>query len=123
MATAFRGYEALLPGRDLNKVGLVSATASGICGGVHATASALCLEMALGLKPPPLGIVIRNLLLSCQYLNDTVMHLHILSGPDYSQAMIEKTNPGVVGKGTESPRCKWQSAWLSIHQRDHDEPE
>ncbi|MGI9274950.1 MAG: nickel-dependent hydrogenase large subunit [Endozoicomonas sp.] len=103
MATAFRGYEALLPGRDLNKVGLVSATASGICGGVHATASALCLEMALGLKPPPLGIVIRNLLLSCQYLNDTVMHLYILSGPDYSQDTIEKSNPEVWEKARRAP--------------------
>lgn len=95
MATAFRGYEALLPGKNLNQVGLVSSTASGICGGVHATASALCLEMALGLKPPPLGIVVRNLLLSCQYLNDNTMHLFILSGPDYSQAIIEATNPEI----------------------------
>jgi hydrogenase large subunit len=103
MATAFRGYEALLPGRDLSQVGLVSSTASGICGGVHATASALCLEMALGLKPPPLGIVIRNLLLSCQYLNDNTMHLYVLSGPDYSQQVIQATNPELWNKAQQSP--------------------
>ena len=95
MATLFKGYESLLPGRELQQVGLVSATASGICGGVHATASALCLEMALGLTPPPLGIVLRNLLLSCQYLNDNCMHLFVLAGPDYSQQMIESTNPEI----------------------------
>ncbi len=105
MATAFRGYESLLPGRDLAKVGLVSSTASGICGGVHATASALCLEMALGMKPPPLGIIIRNLLLSCQYLNDNTMHLFVLSGPDYSQQRIENSNPEVWQKALQS-RCK-----------------
>ena len=82
MATAFIGYESLLPGRDLNQVGLVSSMAAGICGGVHATASALGLEMALKIKPPPLGIVLRNLLLSCQDLNDNTMHLFVLSGPD-----------------------------------------
>jgi Ni,Fe-hydrogenase I large subunit len=81
MATLFKGYESLLPGRDLQQVGLVSSTASGICGGVHATASALCLEMALGLKPPKLGIVLRNLLLSCQYLNDNSMHLFVWPAP------------------------------------------
>ena len=95
MATLFRGYESILRGRDLRKVGLVSSTASGICGGVHATASALCLEMAAGLQPPPLGIVIRNLLLSCQYLNDNPLHLFILSGPDYSEAVIRQTNPEI----------------------------
>jgi hydrogenase large subunit len=101
-ATFFRGYESLLPGRALDKVGLVSATASGICGGVHATASALCLEMALGIKPPPFGIVLRNLLLNCQYLSDNCMHLFVLAGPDYSQAVIEKTNPDIWTKALQS---------------------
>ncbi|MBL1310021.1 MAG: nickel-dependent hydrogenase large subunit [Pseudomonas sp.] len=103
MATLFKGYESLLRGRDLNDVGRVSSMASGICGGVHATASALCLEMALGLKPPPLGIVLRNLLLSCQYLNDNSMHLFILAGPDYSQQVIEATNPEIWQKAKQTP--------------------
>ena len=93
MATLFRGYESLLPGKALDKVGLVSSTASGICGGVHATASALCLEMSLGLQPPPMGIVLRNLLLSCQYLNDNSMHLFVLAGPDYSENIFKASNP------------------------------
>ncbi|WDE00969.1 nickel-dependent hydrogenase large subunit [Thalassomonas actiniarum] len=95
MSTPFKGYESLLPGRDLQDVGRVSSMASGICGGVHATASALCLEMALALTPPALGIVLRNLLLSCQYLNDNCMHLFVLAGPDYSQQVIENTNPEI----------------------------
>lgn len=102
MATLFKGYESLLPGRALNQVGLVSSTASGICGGVHATASALCLEMGLGLKPPPLGIVLRNLLLSCQYLNDNSMHLYVLAGPDYSEHVIATTNPEIWQKARQS---------------------
>ena len=103
MATLFRGYETILRGRDLRDVGLVSSTASGICGGVHATASALCLEMALSLKPPPLGIVVRNLLLSCQYLNDNPMHLFILSGPDYSEAVFRQTNPEIWHQAETAP--------------------
>ena len=114
MATAFRGYESLLPGRDLRQVGLVSATASGICGGVHATASALCLEMALGIKPPPFGIVLRNLLLSCQYLSDNCMHLFVLAGPDYSQAIVEKTNPEIWSKAQQS-----KSQFSHLHGYTH----
>ena len=103
MATSFRGYEALLIERDLSEAGRISSTSSGICGGVHATASALCLEMAFGIKPPPLGIVARNLLLSCQYLDDNPMHLFILSGPDYSEATLRATNPEIWNKAESAP--------------------
>lgn len=103
MATAFRGYESLLVQRDLSEAGRISSTSSGICGGVHATASALTLEMAFGVKPPPLGIVARNLLLSCQYLDDNPMHLFVLSGPDYSEGTIRKTNPEIWAKAENAP--------------------
>lgn len=105
MATLFKGYEALLPGRDMRKAGLISAVASGVCGGVHATASALCLEMALGVAPPPLGIVLRNLLLSCQYLNDSCLHLFVLAGPDYSRQVFQRTNPEIWSRA-EKALCR-----------------
>ncbi len=103
MATMFRGYESLLVKRDLRDAGLISSTASGICGGVHAATSAQCLEMALGIKPPPLAIVARNLLLSCQYLNDNPMHLFVLSGPDYSEDVVRATNPEIWAKAQTAP--------------------
>ena len=95
VSTTFRGYESLLPNRNLKDAGLISSAASGICGGVHAATSAQCLEMALGIRPPPLAIVARNLLLSCQYLNDNVMHLFVLCGPDYSEDVVKVTNPEI----------------------------
>lgn len=103
MATMFRGYESLLAKRDLGEAGLISSTASGICGGVHAATSAQCLEMALGVRPPPLAILARNLLLGCQYLNDNPMHLFVLSGPDYSQSTIRATNPEIWAKAEHAP--------------------
>jgi hydrogenase large subunit len=103
MATMFRGYETLLVKRDLREVGLISATASGICGGVHAATSAQCLEMALGIRPPPFGILARNLLLGCQYLNDNPMHLFVLSGPDYSEDTIRATNPRIWALAERAP--------------------
>jgi hydrogenase large subunit len=55
MATLFRGYEVILRGRDPRDAAFISSRACGGCGGVHATTSALALEMALGIKPPPMG--------------------------------------------------------------------
>ncbi len=103
MATTYRGYESLLRNRDLQDAGLISSTASGICGGVHAATSAQCLEMALGIRPPPLAIVARNLLLSCQYLNDNPMHLFVLCGPDYSEDVVKATNPEIWTRAQCAP--------------------
>lgn len=107
MATLFRGYEVILKGRDPRDAAFISSRACGVCGGVHATTSCLALEMAFGIKPPPLGIVIRNMLLAIEYLYDHPLHLFLLAGPDYSQALVAKTNPSVWerAKQAEAPHA------------------
>lgn len=103
MATLFRGYEVILRGRDPRDAAFISSRACGVCGGVHATTAALCIEMALDIKPPPLGIVIRNLMLSCEYLYDNPLHLFILAGPDFSEVLIKETNPEIWAKAENAP--------------------
>ncbi len=103
MATLFRGYEVILRGRDPRDAAFISSRACGVCGGVHATCSALALEMALNIKPPPMGILVRNLLLSCEYLYDNPLHLFVLAGPDFSEALVRDTNPEVWEKATTAP--------------------
>ncbi|MBA2359535.1 MAG: nickel-dependent hydrogenase large subunit [Actinobacteria bacterium] len=93
MATLFRGYEVILKGRDPRDAIFISSRACGVCGGVHATCSALALEMAFGISPPPMGIIARNLLLSIEYLYDHPLHLFLLAGPDYSEPAVRETNP------------------------------
>ena len=95
MATLFRGYEIILKGRDPRDAIFISSRACGVCGGVHATASALAVEMAFDVKPPPMGIVARNLLLGVEYLYDHPIHLSLLAGPDFSEAAIRETNPEI----------------------------
>jgi hydrogenase large subunit len=95
MATLFRGYEIILKGRDPRDAIFISSRACGVCGGVHATASALAVEMAFDIKPPPMGIVARNLLLGVEYLYDHPIHLSLLAGPDFSEAAIRETNPEI----------------------------
>ena len=103
MATLFRGYEVILRGRDPRDAAFISSRACGVCGGVHSTCSALAIEMALGIKPPPMGILVRNLLLSCEYLYDNPLHLFVLAGPDFSESLIRDTNPEVWQKATKTP--------------------
>jgi hydrogenase large subunit len=93
MATLFRGYEVILRGRDPRDAAFISSRACGVCGGVHATTSALALE--LGIKPPRMGILVRNMLLSCEYLYDNPLHLFVLAGPDFSESLVKQTNPEI----------------------------
>ena len=93
MATLFRGYEVILQGRDPRDAIFISSRACGVCGGVHSTTSALALEMAFGISPPPMGVVARNLLLSLEYLYDHPLHLFLLAGPDFSEPAVRETNP------------------------------
>ena len=103
MATLFRGYEIILKGRDPRDAIFISSRACGVCGGVHATTSALALEMAFGIQPPPMGTVARNLLLSLEYLYDHPLHLFLLAGPDYSEAAVRSTNPELWSKAQDTP--------------------
>lgn len=108
MATLFRGYEVILKGRDPRDAAYISSRACGVCGGVHSTCSALALEMAFPVAPPPLGIALRNLLLAVEFWYDNPLHLFLLAGPDYSQAIVEPTNPKLWERATrtEAPGAK-----------------
>lgn len=93
VATLFRGYEIIMMGRDPRDAIYITSRACGVCGGTHSGTSALATEMAIGVKPPPLGIVLRNMLSVLEYLLDLPLHLFLLAGPDYSEAVVRRTNP------------------------------
>jgi len=92
-ATLFRGYEVILMGRDPRDAIFISSRACGVCGGVHSHASAYAIEMAMGLTPPPLGTVVRNLAESAEMGYDNPLHLYLLAGPDYSESVVRTVNP------------------------------
>ncbi len=93
MATLFRGYEVIMLGRDPRDAIFITSRACGVCGGVHSVTSAMAIEMAFGVTPPPLGVVVRNLALAAEFLYDHPLHLFLLAGPDYSEAIVRQTNP------------------------------
>ncbi len=102
VATLFRGYEIIMMGRDPRDAIYITSRACGVCGGVHSTCSALAIEMAIGVRPPPLGIVLRNMLLALEYLLDLPLHLFLLAGPDYSESIVRKTNPELWARAERS---------------------
>ncbi len=102
MATLFRGYEVILKGRDPRDAAFISSRACGVCGGVHSSTSALTMEMAFPVTPPPLGIAVRNLMLGLEFWYDNPLHLFLLAGPDYSQSIVQTTNPEVWEKASKT---------------------
>jgi hydrogenase large subunit len=101
-ASLFRGYELILKGRDPLDAIHISSRACGVCGGVHAITSALTLEMAYGVKPPPLAIIARGLGEGAELLYDHSLHLFLLAGPDYSESAVRKTTPSLWARAEQT---------------------
>ncbi len=95
IATLFRGYEVILKGRDPRDAMFISSRVCGVCGGVHSVASSLAIEMAFDIAPPPMGLALRNIQLALDFMLDNPLHLYVLAGPDYSQVVVERTNPSL----------------------------
>ena len=83
--TLFRGFESILPGRHPLDAVRLTQRVCGVCPTAHATASALCLDEALGLggKIPPNGRLVRNLILGSNFIQSHVLHFFTLAALDY----------------------------------------
>jgi hydrogenase large subunit len=109
-ATLFRGYEVILMGRDPRDAIFVSSRACGVCGGVHAHCAAYAIEQAMGICPPPLGTVVRNMTEAAEMGYDNPLHLYLLAGPDYSEAVLKASNPELWPKAE-----KWLCPNADVH--------
>jgi hydrogenase large subunit len=109
-APLFRGYEVIAMGRDPRDAIFITSRACGVCGGVHSHCSAYAIEMAMGLAPPPLGTAIRNMGEAAEMGYDNPLHLYMLAGPDYCEAVVKRTNPELW------PRAQ---RWKCPHREDH----
>lgn len=92
-ATLFRGYEVIAMGRDPRDAIFITSRACGVCGGVHSHCSAYAIEMAMGIAPPPLATVVRNMQEAAEMGYDNPLHLYLLAGPDYSEIVVKAVNP------------------------------
>lgn len=97
-ATMFRGLEDIIKGREPADAVWLSQRACGVCPMPHAMASVLAVDMAYNAPPPPMGIAIRNLAAMAEEVYDGALGCGILEGPDYSEAIMSKTNPDILAK-------------------------
>ena len=83
--TMYRGFEAILAGRDPRDAVYITQRICGVCPVSHATAAAFALDDAFGAEVPANGRIIRNLILGGNYLQSHIIHFYNLSLPDYVQ--------------------------------------
>lgn len=83
IGTMYRGFEALLRGRDPRDATYVTERTCGVCAGSHGWASSLALDQAFNAKVPAGGRILRNLIIGAMWLHDHPLHFYHLSALDY----------------------------------------
>ncbi len=81
--TLFRGLEIILKGRDPRDAQHITQRACGVCTFTHALASARAVDDAVGVELPPLGRMLRDLVLGSQFMHDHVVHFYHLHALDF----------------------------------------
>lgn len=109
-AAAFRGYEMVLRNRDPREAMDISSRVCGVCGGVHSTTSSMALDMAFPVVPPPLGIIARNIAQAAELLYDHILHICLLAGPDYSEAIVKRSERTLYQRAEQ-----WRAPQASAH--------
>jgi hydrogenase large subunit len=89
MGTLFRGFEIILQGRDPRDANRLTQRICGVCPTAHATASALCIDDAFGLrdKIPDNAKLIRSLIFGANFLQSHILHFYHLAALDYVDAV------------------------------------
>lgn len=100
-AVEFSPFEMLTVNRRASDAVSITSRTRGGAGGSHAIASALALEMAGGITPPPLAIITRNLGACGELVGDCARHLFLYAGPDYSEQVVREASP-LVWKHAQS---------------------
>ena len=82
-STMFRGIEKILQGRDPRDAWYITQRLCGVCTTTHALASVRAVENAVGMKVPYNAQLIRNIIMSSQFIQDHVVHFYHLHALDW----------------------------------------
>lgn len=81
--TLFRGFEAILKGRDPKDAPYLTERICGVCPVSHGLASTLALEKAAGMTAPTNARIMRNLVLGANFIQSHILHFYLLAALDY----------------------------------------
>ncbi len=117
--TMVRGLEKILVGRDPRDAWAITERVCGVCTTVHALASVRSVEDALGIAVPPTAELVRNIMLTTQYVQDHVIHfyhLHALDWVDIVNALKADPKKAAELAGSFSKWDKNTPAYFSAVQ-------
>jgi F420-non-reducing hydrogenase large subunit len=81
-ATELRGFEYLVQGAPAEQMPVITPRICGVCSTAHHVAAVKALEDAFAVKPPPLALTIRELLMLGQLLQNQATSVFIFTMPD-----------------------------------------
>ena len=81
--TTFRGIERIVQDRDPRDAWAFVQRICGVCTHIHAIASILAVEDALGILVPKNAILIRKIMTATQFVQDHVIHFYHLHALDW----------------------------------------
>ncbi|MCA0175802.1 MAG: nickel-dependent hydrogenase large subunit [Proteobacteria bacterium] len=84
-APMFRGFEAMLRGRDPLDALTIVPRICGICSVAQSLAAARALAAAWHVTPPPNGLLMQRLLAGCENLADHLTHFYLFFMPDFAR--------------------------------------
>ena len=79
----FRGFEQMLVGRSPFDAVYFTQRICGICSAAHSMASSLALEDALKIEPLEQGRYLRDIIHSCEFLQNHIRHFYQYTVPDF----------------------------------------
>ncbi len=79
----FRGFEAILRGRDPLDAQQITQRICGVCPISHGLASVMAQEAAYGIEPSPNGRLAQNLILAANYIQSHIVHFYHLAALDF----------------------------------------
>lgn len=94
--------DSMILGRKPTDAIHFAARLNGAGSGAQAIASALALEMAYSVVPPPLAVITRGLGAAAEMLAINTRHLFLLAGPDYSEAVVSRTSISLWSKAQQA---------------------
>lgn len=84
-APMYRGFEQILVGKAALDALVYAPRICGICSVSQSVAAARALEDALGVAPPPNGLIVTNLMLATENLADHLTHFYLFFMPDFAR--------------------------------------
>lgn len=116
-ATEYRGFEYLVLGAPAEQMPVVVPRICGVCSTAHHVASVKTLEAIYGVKPPPVALKIRELLMLGQLIQNQATSLFIFTMPDRLgvDSLYEMAETAADGIGTDAVTRALQVRAVGTH--------